>query len=432
MTADPEGHAKRVRVYLDESDKIGYQPAHVAIVQFLRNANGAGATVFRGIEGFGGSGELHSGHLVDVQPKLPLVIEWVDSADRVDALLGRLKEMAVQGLITVEDTQIVLRTPHSLRRVSARLSAGDIMSRDITAVERSAPVLRVVELLLGKTYRAVPVVADGKPVGIITNSDLVSRGGLDVRMELLPRLDRPVQRSALDRLAEQRKTAADIMTPEPVTVHAAVPLPQVADLMARRRLKRLPVTDGQGKLVGIVSRFDLLRSVAEAALPHESDRHGASLNRDLPLSRIMRRDVPTVHPDTPVGETLQAVVSTRLNRAVVVDESRRVVGIVSDAELLERVTPSLRTSVLRSLMHRLPFVRHAPEELAAEHHASARVARDLMSVEVTVAAQDTPLHQAIADMVRHKQKLIAVVDQDQRLVGVVDRADILRGLAYPS
>jgi CBS domain-containing protein len=375
---------------------------------------------------------LHSDRLVDVIHKLPLVIEWVDSADRVDALLGRVKALVVRGLITMDDMQIVLHSPHPVRRVTARLSAEDVMSRDVSSVERSTPVSRVVELLLGKTYRAVPVVENGIPLGIITNSDLVNRGGLNVRMELLPSLGGPEQERLMDRLAKSGKTAGEIMTPGPVTVHVAAPLPEVADMMARSRLKRLPVVDDRGRLAGIVSRFDLLRSVAEAAATGEAERPDAGLNGDTPLARIMRPDVPTVHPDTPVGEVMQAVVSTRLNRAVVVDQNRRVVGIVSDAELLERITPSLRPSALRSLMHRLPFVRQAPEELAAEHHAKARIAKDLMSAAVSVAAGDTPLRDAVAAMVRDKQKLIAVVDGDKRLVGIVDRADILRGLAYPA
>ena len=96
----------------------------------------------------------------------------------------------------------------------------------------------------------------------------------------------------------------------------------------------------------------------------------------------MRKDVPVVHPDTPINEVLQAVVATRLNRALVVDAERRVVGIVTDEEVLDRVTPAMRTGALKSLMHRLPFVHVGKAELAAEHHARARKAADLMLTEV--------------------------------------------------
>jgi len=426
------GKAKRVRIYLNEGDHVGHKPAHLAIVEFLHHANCSGATVFRGIEGFGEAGDVHTDRLVDVTPRLPLVVEWVDTAERVERLLERIKGMVTRGLITVEDIHVALYAPHPVRRVSRLLSAGEAMSRETVSVGPGEPVSRVVELLLGKSYRAVPVVENGVPVGIITNSDLVTRGGLGARLELLPSLHTPALQAELTRLARDRKTAGEIMTPQPVTVRAATPLPQVADLMAHRRLKRLPVTDDSGRLAGIISRVDLLRTVAQGFAGEAPEEARAGLNSDMPIARVMRRDVPTVHPDTPVGEVMQAVVSTRLNRAVVVDAERRVVGIVTDAELLDRVTPSLKPSALRSLMHRLPFLRQTADETAAEHHAEARAAQDLMSTDVLTAAEETPLRQAIAAMLRGRHKLTAVVDREQRLVGVVDRFDVLRGLIQPS
>src|SRR5205823_13598219 len=104
-------------------------------------------------------------------------------------------------------------------------------------------------------------------------------------------------------------------------------LTAVADVMAHRRLKRLPVVDLSGKLAGIVSRLDLLRTVAEGFQANAEEGRPVGLRGDLPLSRVMRKDVPIVHPETPLNEVLQAVVSTRLNRALVVDAGRRVVGI---------------------------------------------------------------------------------------------------------
>jgi len=91
------------------------------------------------------------------------------------------------------------------------------------------------------------------------------------------------------------------------------------------------------------------------------------------------------------------------------------------------VTPALRPSALRSLVHRLPFVHPKPEELQAEQHAKARTAADLM-VETAVVAEDAPIREAIAAMLGGKHKIVAVVDAGKRLVGVLDRADLLHGL----
>jgi CBS domain-containing protein len=125
---------------------------------------------------------------------------------------------------------------------------------------------------------------------------------------------------------------------------------------------------------------------------------------------------------------MQAVVSTRLNRALVVDADRRVVGIVTDEELLDRVTPSMRTSALRSLMHRLPLSHVGKAEMEVEHHSRAKKAADLMLTDVAIAREDQLLRDAIAPMMKAPHKLVAVVDKDGRLVGALDRADILRGL----
>jgi CBS domain-containing protein len=128
---------------------------------------------------------------------------------------------------------------------------------------------------------------------------------------------------------------------------------------------------------------------------------------------------------------VEAVVSTRLNRALVVDAQRRVVGLITGVELLQRVTPALRPSALAALMHRLPFLHLSSQEAESERHARARTARDLMTTNFATAKPDTPLQEVIVTMVQGTHKLVAVVDHDDKLVGVVDRADVLRGMLSP-
>ncbi len=425
---DLVGRAKRVRIYVNEGDRIRSVPADQALVEFLRRENAQGATVLRGVEGFGATGEIHVSHLADIARKLPLVVEWIDAAERVERLLPRVKEMVPRGLITVDDTEIVLYEPHPVRELPAALTAADVMTREVTSVARDAPVRKVVELMLARAYRVVPVVDAGVPVGIITNGDLVRRGGLGVRVDLLRGLDRPEVHAVLERLAGSDKVAGEVMTPDPVTARATETLPRLAEIMARRRLKRLPVVDDRGALVGMVSRVDLLRIAAGGFQDGEEGQAAMGLAGDTPLAKVMRRDVPVVHPDTPLPEVFQTVVSTRLNRALVVDHDRRVLGLVTDAELLDRLTPSLRPGALRSLMHRLPFSRATPAEQAAEQHGRARRAADLMTTGVPVAGEGTLLSAGIATMLEGNHKVLAVVDEKGGLSGIVDRADLLRGL----
>jgi CBS domain-containing protein len=421
------GKAKRVRIYVNEGDLHGHQPIHAALLAFLRKEGASGATVLRAIEGFGASGEIHTIRFVDVAQRLPIVIEWIDGAEQVERLLPRIKEMVKRGLITVDDTDVALYCAFPVRDVSAALRASDVMSHDVVSVAPDASVREVVTLMLGKTYRAIPVVESGIPVGIITNSDLLKRGGLTMRVELLRSLDTPELHAELERLAQGAKSAADVMTPGPVTVPSSTPLTQVAEIMSYRRLKRLPVVDEHGALVGMISRLDVLRTAARTFDRQESEPREIGLAVDAPVGRTMRTDVPTVFPDTRLPEVVQAVTSTRLNRCLVVDRDRHVLGKITDAEVLDRVTPALRPSALRSLIQRMPFVHPKPEEMQAEQHAKARTAADLM-IETAVVAEDAPIREAIAAMLGGKHKIVAVIDADKRLVGVLDRADLLHGL----
>jgi CBS domain-containing protein len=202
--------------------------------------------------------------------------------------------------------------------------------------------------------------------------------------------------------------------------------------MSHRRLKRLPVVDDHGTQIGMVSRVDLLRTAAGGFEKGDEGPREMGLAGDTPLSKVMRRDFPVVHPDTPLPEVFQAVISTRLNRALVVDAERRVVGLITDAELIDRLTPSLRPSALRSLMHRLPFGHPTAEERAAESHARARRAADLMTTDVPTAREDALLSAAIGIMLKGGHKVLAVIEEGKRLVGIVDRADLLRGLVPES
>jgi CBS domain-containing protein len=141
----------------------------------------------------------------------------------------------------------------------------------------------------------------------------------------------------------------------------------------------------------------------------------------------MQPDPPVVRLETPLPEVLHAVLSTRLNRAIVVDADRRPIGVVTDAELLGRLAATERRGVLRALMDRLPFST-PPGDRAARRRATAQTAANLMTPRVASVQEDAALRDAIAAMLEDNQKVVAVVDPDGRLVGILDRRDLLHGL----
>ena len=143
------GRARRIRIYVNEGDRIGHLPAHLALMQFLRKEGARGATVFRGIEGFGAAGEVHVSHLADVVGRLPLVVEWIDQAERVERLLPPLRALLRHGFITADDTEILLQAPRPVRVLNATVTAAGVMSRELTTAAPETPVRELVSCWRG-------------------------------------------------------------------------------------------------------------------------------------------------------------------------------------------------------------------------------------------------------------------------------------------
>lgn len=102
-----EGTGLLVRIYLGESDQWHGKPLYQAIVELLRERGMAGATVLRGIEGFGARQHVHSTRILSLSEDLPLLIEAVDTEERVRGVLPELDEMLGDGLITLERVEVL-------------------------------------------------------------------------------------------------------------------------------------------------------------------------------------------------------------------------------------------------------------------------------------------------------------------------------------
>lgn len=102
-----EGKAKMLRVYVGEDDHFEGKPLYTAIVMALREAGIAGATVVRGIEGFGKASRIHTANILRLSQDLPVIIEAADTADKIQAILPAVTAMVGDGLVTLEDIEVV-------------------------------------------------------------------------------------------------------------------------------------------------------------------------------------------------------------------------------------------------------------------------------------------------------------------------------------
>lgn len=102
-----EGTGLLLRIYLGESDQWHGRPLYQAIVERLRERALAGATVLRGVEGFGAKQHLHTTRLLSLSSDLPVLIEAVDSEDKIRAVMPEIDEMVGDGLITLEKVEVI-------------------------------------------------------------------------------------------------------------------------------------------------------------------------------------------------------------------------------------------------------------------------------------------------------------------------------------
>ena len=105
------GKAVKVTLYLSDGAKHHHVPVYTSILDFLFHNGIAGATVVKGVAGFGAKHRIHSAHILEISDHLPIKIEFIETREKVDAALPELEKMIGSGLIEVQETSIIV-PPH--------------------------------------------------------------------------------------------------------------------------------------------------------------------------------------------------------------------------------------------------------------------------------------------------------------------------------
>lgn len=158
------------------------------------------------------------------------------------------------------------------------MKVADVMTRTVVAVRPETPLKEVAALMVERGISGVPVVnADGAVVGVVSEADFVikERGAEAGRPRLLAKLFGESRQTKRELAKIEATTAAEAMTAPAVTIEAADTLKLAAEIMAGRRINRLPVVDG-GTLVGIITRADVVR---------------AFIRPDAELERLVREEI---------------------------------------------------------------------------------------------------------------------------------------------
>lgn len=101
------GKAKRLRIYIGEADRWQGRSLFHAIVVKAKELDMAGATVTRGLMGYGANSRIHTARIIELSSDLPIIVEIIDSEEYIVKLLPHLDEMVTEGLVTLEDVEVI-------------------------------------------------------------------------------------------------------------------------------------------------------------------------------------------------------------------------------------------------------------------------------------------------------------------------------------
>jgi CBS-domain-containing membrane protein len=413
--------AKRLSIYLGEGDLWRGHSLYMSILETLHKAGLSGATVTRGLAGFGQHNRIHTNTIEGLSIDLPIIITIVDISENIQKALGLIEPMLRDALVTLEDIEVI-KFAHRVRpSLPVDQTIARIVTRNITTVSPDTPVRQVVELLLGKLFKAVPVVdARQQVVGIITDGDLLRKAGMPIRMAIGERMDMKDWRAVLDKLSNE-KTAEQIMTAPAITAQETETLGIVTHRLLERGLRRLPVVNDAGQIVGMISRVDVLRAMANNVLGQQvtddqQQERAPALKAGKTVGELMSNEVPLVHIDDDLIDVLQKILAADIKRVVVVDQQERAVGIITESDLVARVSPVERPNVLQAIV-----ARFIPPDIDVRHVTAG----ELMSENVLSAQPETTVMEAITLVLREGRKRLVVINKQGRPIGIVDRQTLL-------
>jgi PII-like signaling protein len=104
------GKAVKVTLYMSDGAKQHHIPVYSSILDFLFNSGIAGATVLKGVAGFGAAHRLHSAHILEISDHLPIQIEFIESREKTEAILPELEKLIGSGLIEMQETTVIVHS----------------------------------------------------------------------------------------------------------------------------------------------------------------------------------------------------------------------------------------------------------------------------------------------------------------------------------
>ncbi len=195
---------------------------------------------------------------------IPIPVELSDE-DIYDAM----KQISGYLDITLGDFKEIygLAFQHAVNRLTLAVKAKDIMNQDVVSVTPGTPLKEVAEIMGRHSISGVPVVDEGRKVaGIISEKDFLSRMGMQKNITFMGVVAKCLLGDGCMAVDIRGKSAGDIMTAPAISVHEDTSIMEIDNLLRKHRINRVPVLNKNDKLIGIVTRTDLLPSSCLTAI----------------------------------------------------------------------------------------------------------------------------------------------------------------------
>jgi CBS domain-containing protein len=415
---------KTIKIYTSEDIHWQGKPLYEAINEFIFHQKlAARCVVIKGIAECFENGEVCTQSILDLPDNMPLIIEVIVPAAEIDKVLPHLKEMTVDGVVTIAKAKTIsFKSAKSL--IPKQLKVMNVMTNSPKVVFLKTPVSEIIQLMLNTALKAVPVVdTDYHPLGIITQSDLITKARMPVRLSLLAKIDH--ERINLFLKSVAKKNAKQLMSQPVVTVKDEQRLVDAVQIMVMQHYKRLPVVNTEGKLVGMLSRIDVFQAITRHASKWcKLQENKIGVNHTKPVKEIIERDSQVVYPDTPIPEIVEKLLCNEIQRVAVVDKQGKFLGLIADSDLLPAILG--QPGFWDLLKSKLALTEQSRKIRKLLTHMHARTAAEIMAKNVTTVKEETTIEEAVNLMAEKGLKRLPVVDASGVFKGMIRRDSVLQ------
>jgi CBS domain-containing protein len=417
---------KLIEIFTDEEARWQGEPLPSAIIQYVHDLKiAARCLVTKGTAGSYESGEIATSRLEVLSYNMPVWIRIILPAFESDPVVAAMGKMVTNGIVAVQDLDVVSHRTRGLL-MPRQIRVRDVMTTDLKKVNLDTPLDEVARLLLSSTFTGLPVVdAENRPVGIISQTDLIYKAGMPMRLGLLAESERDKVSAVLESLGSRQ--AREVMTQPAVTIGQDKLVTEAVQLMLKKQVKRLPVVDDNGKLVGNISRVDVFHSILRECPDWQAfQKHAITVENLRLVSDIMRRNVIAVSPDTPVEDLIRIIDGNDIQRICVVDQAGIFLGLISDRDLLVAFADR-HPGIWDYFVSKMPFTERGRRHKLLQEHLRKKTAGEVMKTNIVTVQEDAPIDAAIRLMLEGTFKRLPVVDAQGKFKGIVSREALLRG-----